>query len=147
MRLGLEGLFVGRRRELTLPDAQFDEVQAGHPRVVHMEGLAGIGKTALVERFLSQCSDAQLVRASGEESEVQLAYGVIDQLFHAAVPGAPPKARAVPLEDHLKVGAQLLDVLGSLWTPVQIRSRASFRVIARPFSRADGSTGDHRHTG
>jgi AAA ATPase-like protein len=86
MRLGLEGLFVGRRRELTLLDAQFDEVQAGHPRVVHIEGLAGIGKTALVERFLSQCSDAQLVRASGEESEVLLAYGVIDQLFHAAGP-------------------------------------------------------------
>src|SRR5437016_761305 len=107
--------FVGRHRDLAFLAAELDQVRAGHPRVVLIEGTAGIGKTALLNRFLAGSSDAQMLWASGEESEVLLAYGVLDQLLRPAiVTGTPAEPRRIPLEDHLTVGAQLLDFLGSL---------------------------------
>jgi DNA-binding CsgD family transcriptional regulator len=73
-----------------------------------------MGKTALLNHFLAE-SSAQVLRASGEESEVMLAYGVVDQLLRVdAVDSRYLEPRRVPLEDHLTVGAQLLDLLGRL---------------------------------
>jgi DNA-binding CsgD family transcriptional regulator/tetratricopeptide (TPR) repeat protein len=105
--------FVGRQIELRLLRSQFDEALRGHPRLALIEGPAGIGKTALVDRFLCEYGDVQVLRASGEESEALLEYGVVDQLLSSqAGPSAMP--RQTPLEDHLKVGAQFLDLLGHL---------------------------------
>ena len=44
--------FVGRRGELGELDDAFDEARAGAPRLVLISGSAGVGKTALVQRFL-----------------------------------------------------------------------------------------------
>ncbi len=44
--------FVGRRRELELLDAAFEDAQAGAPVAVLVEGESGVGKSALVRRFL-----------------------------------------------------------------------------------------------
>jgi len=107
--------FVGRRKDLALLEDQLDKARAGQPRVVLIEGTAGIGKTALLNRFLAQSLGAQILRASGEESELLLAYGVVDQLLRsAAVAGASLEPRPIPLQDHLAVGAQVLELLGSL---------------------------------
>jgi DNA-binding CsgD family transcriptional regulator len=107
--------FVGRLRELTLLRDQLDEARGGHPRLVLIEGPPGIGKTSLVNSLLFERPEVQLIRASGEESEALLAYGVIDQLLRfAAASGAHREAPTLPSVDHLKVGAELLELIGNL---------------------------------
>ena len=77
---GMSELFVGRETEHDILRAALGHVRAGQPRVVLIEGPAGIGKTALVDRFIQLESDVQVLRASGEPWEALVPYGVIDQL-------------------------------------------------------------------
>ena len=44
--------FVGRDAELDILRAELEQVRAGSPRVVLIDGPAGMGKTALADRFL-----------------------------------------------------------------------------------------------
>ena len=79
--------FVGRQPELAVLRARLTAALAGQPQVVRIEGPAGIGKTALIEHFLRDpgVSPAPVVvRASGEDTESLLAYGVVEQLARAA---------------------------------------------------------------
>lgn len=94
--------FVGRERELAGLREQLELVWAGEPRLVAVTGEAGIGKTALVRRFVGTADGVRVLWASGAESEAQLPYGVVAQL------GSIPDAGADPLV----VGSALLDVLG-----------------------------------
>ena len=57
--------FVGRQIELAVLRDQLEIARAGRPQLVLIEGTGGIGKTALVDCFLVQTSDAQIIRASG----------------------------------------------------------------------------------
>ncbi len=93
LRLGPEGVhtagvehFVGRAGELAILDAELQAVRAGRPRVVLVEGEAGIGKSSLLSRFVSAQRDVCLLRASGDEAEILLAWGLADQLLVAAGP-------------------------------------------------------------
>ena len=45
--------FVGRVAELALLRGVLADAAARHPHVVQIEGPAGVGKTALIERFLA----------------------------------------------------------------------------------------------
>lgn len=63
-------------------------------------GAAGAGKSALIHQFLRRV-DAHLLRASGDESEAALPYGIVEQLL-----GSPP-ADSEPL----LVGSEVLDRL------------------------------------
>ncbi|MGH9207836.1 MAG: ATP-binding protein, partial [Acidimicrobiales bacterium] len=45
--------FVGRARELAWLGERATEARSGTPRLVVVEGEAGIGKTSLLRRFLS----------------------------------------------------------------------------------------------
>ncbi|HEV8066804.1 MAG TPA: AAA family ATPase [Planctomycetaceae bacterium] len=47
-------LFVGRDRQLGALRQAFEETQAGHPVSVFVHGESGVGKSALVERFLME---------------------------------------------------------------------------------------------
>ncbi|WP_234544742.1 ATP-binding protein [Streptomyces shenzhenensis] len=51
-RFGVGCGFVGRGAERVLLGRLYEEAASGRPRVVVAEGAAGIGKTALVRRFL-----------------------------------------------------------------------------------------------
>lgn len=57
--------FVGRAGELAALDAEMQTVRDGQPRVVLIEGDAGIGKSSLLSQFLSGQDDVRLLRASG----------------------------------------------------------------------------------
>ena len=76
--------FVGRQAELTALRAELAAVRSGRPRVVLLEGTPGIGKTALLDRFLDDESDLTVLRATGEQWEAFVAYGVVDQLMRVA---------------------------------------------------------------
>src|SRR6202142_2495069 len=111
--------FVGRTGALVVLDAEMQAVRGGRPRVVLVEGEAGIGKSSLISRFVSGHQDVCLLRAGGEEAEMLLAWGVVDQLL--AGPGQEPmkhSPRAGVAQrqdaDPLAAGAHLVEVLGDL---------------------------------
>jgi hypothetical protein len=47
---------VGRARQLAALEAALGEVRSGHPVIVHVAGASGMGKSALVRRFLDAVS-------------------------------------------------------------------------------------------
>src|SRR2546427_12252830 len=108
--------FVGRQHELGALRAQLQLTRSGRPRMALVEGLAGIGKTALVDRFLLGEGDVQVLRAGGERWEALVAYGVVDQLMRVAgVSGAhllATRERALPADEPGGVGVQILRLLG-----------------------------------
>lgn len=119
--------FVGRDAELGELSRLLDRARDHVPGFVVIQGPAGIGKTALVGRFLDGADDARILRASGEESEADLAFGVLDQLVHGS--GRPPPDAAaercdqgdepheVDKTDPLTSGARFLEVLSELERP------------------------------
>lgn len=52
LALDLHAPFLGRRRELKALRESFQRVDAGHPTTVHVSGRSGMGKSALVRKFL-----------------------------------------------------------------------------------------------
>jgi DNA-binding CsgD family transcriptional regulator len=121
--LGGDGLFVGRSDELNFLHAQLDNVRGGASRLILVEGAAGIGKTALVRRFLAGGKEITLLQASGAEEESILAYGVLCQLISAARAAAPDAAfpytgpSGPDPGEHLNpltAGSALLNLLGKL---------------------------------
>ncbi|MBV9922490.1 MAG: AAA family ATPase, partial [Pseudonocardia sp.] len=107
--------FVGRGAELAVLRAALADVTARRPRVVQVEGPAGVGKTALIERFLAEPGSDRpptLLRAGGEEAEMLFAYGVVEQLVRSA--GVDPTTvvgAADSVDDPVTVGTRLLRLL------------------------------------
>ncbi len=93
--------FVGRREELRLLEERLTEAELGQPQVVFIEAEAGAGKSTLLSSFLGAHTNARVFQISGEESELLLSYGVVDQLR--------PGGRTDPSADPMAVGAELVD--------------------------------------
>ena len=104
--------FVGRQLELAVLRARLNDALAGQPQIVQIQGPAGIGKTALLEEFLTEIAVDQtrpapvVIRASGEETEELLAYGVVEQFARSIVRPTPEL-----LDDPVTIGARLLEFL------------------------------------
>ena len=113
------GVFVGRVDELAALEAAAAAARGGHPKVVLVEGEGGIGKSSLLARFASGLGDAVVLRASGDEAELVLPYGIVGQLVASArgAGGRPPGLLASDLGgavDPLAVGAELVIWLGQV---------------------------------
>jgi DNA-binding CsgD family transcriptional regulator len=114
----LSEVFVGRENELNMLRSTLDQVRAGKPQVMLIEGPAGIGKTALVDRLLQVESDVEVLRASGEPWEALVPYGVVDQLTRSA--GVSParmlagRVGALPVDEPISVGGRLLELISEL---------------------------------
>lgn len=74
---------VGRQAELGELNRQFDMVRVGQPRVTVLAGVAGIGKTALVEEFIQQHPAARVLRARGLAWESCVPLAVAEQLLRS----------------------------------------------------------------
>ena len=111
-------IFVGRPEELTALEAAAAAARAGQPAVVLVEGEAGIGKSTLLSRFASGLTGAMVLRASGDEAERLLPYGIVDQLTASAGDGGDlPGLLASDLNDEvdpLAVGTDLVAWLGRI---------------------------------
>src|SRR3954447_13977797 len=70
----------GRRDECAVLDRLREGARAGRSGVLVVRGEAGIGKTALLDYAIGSASDMRVVRASGVESEMELAFAVLHQL-------------------------------------------------------------------
>jgi DNA-binding CsgD family transcriptional regulator len=117
-------LFVGRQPELAVLRARLADAVAGQPQVVHIQGPAGIGKTALIEHFLSEPDIMPLpvvVRSSGEETETLLAHGVVEQLARSAAGAGSALLDAVRgpdrVGDPVTVGTRILELLDGISGP------------------------------
>ena len=112
-------VFVGRQRELAVLAGLAARARADRPQVVLVEGEAGMGKSSLITRFGPAVSGAAVLRASGDEGESSLCYGVISQVAAAArsLGVAAPALLSGELDeslDPLAVGAELLSVFDTL---------------------------------
>ena len=76
--------FVGRQVEIAALHAELTAARAGRPRLVLLEGPPGIGKSAVIDHFLADEVDLTVLRATGEQWEAFVAYGVVDQLMRTA---------------------------------------------------------------
>ncbi|MGH2946060.1 MAG: ATP-binding protein [Solirubrobacteraceae bacterium] len=81
MAISATSVFVGRQAELRVLNDAFAEASAGHSQLLLVEGEAGIGKTTLVERFVSELQTARVLRASGDESECHVPFAMADQVL------------------------------------------------------------------
>src|ERR1044072_5508831 len=70
----------GRIAECRALDQLLDAVRAGKSESLVVRGEPGIGKTALLEHAIGSGADLRLLRASGVESEVELAFAGLHQL-------------------------------------------------------------------
>jgi DNA-binding CsgD family transcriptional regulator len=103
-------VFVGRHDELRVLHDAFETASAGRSQILLVEGEAGIGKTTLVERFLSELPETRVLRASGDESESHVPLAMADQLLRSddrASGGALRSGR------HVGVGLELLERISS----------------------------------
>ena len=118
-------VFVGRQRELAVLAELAARARADQPQVVLVEGEAGMGKSSLLAKFVPAVSGTAVLRASGEEGESTLSYGVISQVAAAArsLGAATPALLSGELAeslDPLAVGAELLSVFDTLGRPGQL---------------------------
>jgi DNA-binding CsgD family transcriptional regulator len=87
---------------------------------VLIEGLAGVGKTALVEQFIDACGPGVVVRrARADEIDQTRPFSLLQQLLQGAGQTAPVRPRRGrqrldPEPDPLAAGAELLELLGAL---------------------------------
>ena len=95
-----------REQERALLDGLLASVRRGESRSLVLRGEAGIGKTALLEYLVESASDLTVARATGVESEMELAFASLHQLcaplLEPARAAARSAARRTP--DRLRVG-------------------------------------------
>jgi DNA-binding CsgD family transcriptional regulator len=84
-------------------------------RIALVRGAPGIGKTALVRRFLDDHPHLTAVRGSGDEGEATISYALVDQLFGSVGLGGGALLahieRVLPVEEPIVVGRLILAAL------------------------------------
>jgi DNA-binding CsgD family transcriptional regulator len=73
-------VLLGRHRETDALDHQLGRVRLGHSAVLVLRGEAGVGKTALLDYVAERASGCQIARATGVQSEMELAFAGLHQL-------------------------------------------------------------------
>src|SRR3984957_3148423 len=74
-------MLIGRQRECTALEGLLREVRGGRSGVIVLRGEPGVGKTALLESVVDSASGFRVARATGVESEAELAFAALQQLL------------------------------------------------------------------
>ena len=74
-------MLQGRRTEHEVFDRLFEVVRRGESRVLVVRGEPGVGKSALLEYAVESASGFRVARAAGVQSEMELAFAGLHQLF------------------------------------------------------------------
>ena len=93
--LEIEKVFVDRTIELAKLHTALKMASSGRGRVILVEGEAGIGKSALLERFLSDKNDVKINRSEGRHGEAE-PYAPIKE-FMGAEDMSEDLAKEIPL--------------------------------------------------
>ena len=104
------GELLEREFELGLVGGLLDAASGGAGTVVVVEGMAGIGKSALLAAVgaITQAGGLEVLRARGSEFEAEIAFGVARQLFEPMWRAASAKEREGLLDGIARVGARAL---------------------------------------
>ncbi|HET7667071.1 MAG TPA: AAA family ATPase [Mycobacterium sp.] len=118
---------IGRGAECEALDQIVDSVRAGESRVLVIHGEAGVGKTALLDYVSVRATGCRVIRVSGVESEMELAYAalhqlcapMLDRLEHLPPPqrgalGTALALNAGPAPDRLLIGLAVLGMLSDV---------------------------------
>jgi hypothetical protein len=71
---------IGRRSQCGTLDQLVAAVRTGESRVLVVSGEPGVGKTALLDYLAERAADCQVARATGVQSEMELAFAALHQL-------------------------------------------------------------------
>ena len=117
----------GREQECALLDELVSSVRRGESRSLVLKGEAGIGKTALLKYLVDAAADLSIARATGIESEMELAFAGLHQLCAPLLDGldrlpAPQRdalktvfgLTAGPVPDRFLVGLAALSLLSEV---------------------------------
>lgn len=100
---------VGRQHEQRRLVELFGHARAGKGAVLVVNGEPGIGKSALLTAAIAEADDLRVIRISGAESEIELAYAGVQQLcgpIHHHINGLPePQRHALRVALGLGVGS------------------------------------------
>ena len=110
-------LFVGRAAELERVAEVVTRVEAGEPWLVAIEGVPGVGKTALARRCLARGTGLRVLSARADQTETDLEFGLVEQLLRAAGDVSQPVPAATGTgspASSFAMGARLLEVVGEL---------------------------------
>lgn len=112
---GAAAPLLGRDLPLATLAATLADARAGTRGVVLVEGEPGIGKTSLLRAALDGAA-AVVVWAAGDEAEVDVDHGLIEQLVRAApLPGDQRKELLASIgDDPLRTGAALVGLVDGL---------------------------------
>src|SRR3954453_10080334 len=99
----------GRADECAALDALVGAIRRGESRSLVLRGEAGIGKTALLNHLVASAKDVTLARATGVESEMELAFASLHQLCGPMLDRLPrlppPQRQALEIVFGLSAGA------------------------------------------
>src|SRR6185312_12025325 len=84
---GRAAALKGRRSEREALGELVDALRRGESRALVMRGEPGVGKTALLEHLVEQASGCRMLRASGVQSEMELAFAGLHQLLAPLLDG------------------------------------------------------------
>lgn len=114
----------GRSAERERIERLLDAARQGTSGVLLVHGEAGIGKTALLDHAAARADGGRVLRVEGIESEMELAFGGLHQLFLPVLPLVdtlpPPQAEAMRavfglsadgVRDRFTVGLAVLTLL------------------------------------
>lgn len=121
------GALIGRHAECVALEQLLTRVRAGVSRVLVLHGEPGVGKTALLDYVGERAAGCRVIRASGVESEMELAYAAVhqlcaamlDRLDYLPVPQRDALSTALgqtigPAPDRLLVGLAVLNMFSSM---------------------------------
>jgi DNA-binding CsgD family transcriptional regulator len=74
-------MLIGRQSESAALEGLLREVRGGRSGVIVLRGEPGVGKTALLESVVDSASGFRVARATGVESEAELAFAALQQLL------------------------------------------------------------------
>ncbi|TML21110.1 MAG: hypothetical protein E6G35_17930, partial [Actinobacteria bacterium] len=107
------GSFVGRDAALAALTRALDRVARGRPGLVVIEGVPGMGKTTLIDRFLSGAPEVRIAQVRGLAAETLVRYGVAGQLVRELTGRSGADTAILADEEVTEVGGRLLGALGT----------------------------------
>jgi DNA-binding CsgD family transcriptional regulator/tetratricopeptide (TPR) repeat protein len=99
-------VLIGRKDEQGRIEGLIDDVRARRGGALVVRGEAGVGKSALLEYAAGAASDFRILRATGIQSEAELAFAALHALLHplTAELDALPRPQADALRRDLALG-------------------------------------------
>ena len=118
---------LGRNNESEVLESLLAAARQGDGGAIVVHGEPGIGKTALIEHVVALASEFSVLRAVGNEAEMELPYASLQEFFRFEMKEVeqlpPPQRRAIEIAlgridgnapDRLLVGLGLLNLLSLL---------------------------------